>query len=85
MYKLKDLAGDPIEGTFYESELQKVIKSEDVSYRVEKYLKEGVMVKPKKCMSNGKDGQKNSIHGFQRVPWKNNKSCYDFTSPLYSR
>lgn len=39
MYKLKDLAGDPIEGTFYESELQKVIKSEDVSYRVEKILK----------------------------------------------
>lgn len=39
VYKLKDLAGDPIEGTFYESELQKVIKSEDVSYRVEKILK----------------------------------------------
>lgn len=39
VYKLKDLAGDPIKGTFYESELQKVIKSEDVSYRVEKILK----------------------------------------------
>lgn len=39
VYKLKDLAGDPIEGTSYESELQKVIKSEDVSYRVEKILK----------------------------------------------
>lgn len=39
VYKLKDLAGDPIEGTFYESDLQKVIKSEDVSYRVEKILK----------------------------------------------
>lgn len=39
VYKLKDLAGDPIECTFYESELQKVIKSEDVSYRVEKILK----------------------------------------------
>lgn len=39
VHKLKDLAGDPIEGTFYESELQKVIKSEDVSYRVEKILK----------------------------------------------
>lgn len=39
VYKLKDLAGDPIEGTFYESELHKVIKSEDVSYRVEKILK----------------------------------------------
>ncbi|XP_061191696.1 uncharacterized protein LOC133199909 [Saccostrea echinata] len=39
VYKLKDLADDPIEGTFYEPELQKVIKSEDVSYRVEKILK----------------------------------------------
>ncbi|XP_061191750.1 uncharacterized protein LOC133199990 [Saccostrea echinata] len=39
VYKVKDLADDPIEGTFYEPELQKVIKSEDVSYRVEKILK----------------------------------------------
>lgn len=39
VYKVKDWADDPIEGTFYESELQKVIKSEDVTYRVEKILK----------------------------------------------
>ncbi|XP_056002795.1 uncharacterized protein LOC130049366 [Ostrea edulis] len=39
VYKVKDLADDPIEGTFYESELQKVMKSEDVAYRVEKILK----------------------------------------------
>ena len=39
MYKIKDLADDPIEGTFYESELQKVIKSEDILYRVEKVLR----------------------------------------------
>lgn len=39
VYKLKDLADDPIAGTFYESELQKVVKSEDVSYRVEKILR----------------------------------------------
>lgn len=30
VYKLKDLADDPIEGTFYESELLKVIKSGDI-------------------------------------------------------
>lgn len=39
VYKVKDWADDPIEGTFYESELQKVVKSEDVTYRVEKILK----------------------------------------------
>ena len=39
MYKIKDLADDPIEGTFYESELQKVIKSVDILYRVEKVLR----------------------------------------------
>lgn len=38
VYKVKDLAEDPVEGTFYESELQKVIKSADVAYRVEKIL-----------------------------------------------
>lgn len=39
VYKLKDLADDPIEGTFYESELLKVIKSGDILYRVEKVLR----------------------------------------------
>ncbi|XP_061173692.1 uncharacterized protein LOC133182861 [Saccostrea echinata] len=39
VYKIKDLADDPIEGTFYESELQKVMKSGDILYRVEKVLK----------------------------------------------
>ena len=39
MYKIKDLADDPVEGTFYESELQKVIKSGDILYRVEKVLR----------------------------------------------
>lgn len=39
VYKIKDLAEDPIEGTFYESELQKVVKSGDILYRVEKVLK----------------------------------------------
>lgn len=39
VYKVRDLDDDAIEGTFYESELQKVIKTGDVLYRVEKVLK----------------------------------------------
>ena len=38
MYKLKDDAGEILEGTFYESELQKIIKNDD-AYRVEKILR----------------------------------------------
>ena len=37
VYKLKDDAGEILEGTFYEPELQKIIKNDDV-YRVEKIL-----------------------------------------------
>ena len=37
-YKLKDDAGEILDGTFYEAELQKVIKKDDV-YRVEKVLR----------------------------------------------
>jgi hypothetical protein len=37
-YGLKDLAGEEIKGKFYEPELQKVIKTDDV-YEVEKVLK----------------------------------------------
>lgn len=36
---MKDLEDDPIEGTFYESELQKVIKTGDVLHGVEKVFK----------------------------------------------
>ena len=39
VYKVKDLADDPIDGTFYESELQKIVKTGDVLYRVEKVFK----------------------------------------------
>lgn len=39
VYQVKDLDDDPIKGTFYESELQKVIKTGDVLYRIEKVLK----------------------------------------------
>ena len=38
VYKLKDDAGDILDGTFYEAELQKVIKEDDV-YRVENVLR----------------------------------------------
>ena len=36
-YKLHDYFGDPIEGTFYEYEMQRVIKFDDV-YKIEKLL-----------------------------------------------
>ncbi|XP_048775517.2 uncharacterized protein LOC130049380 [Ostrea edulis] len=39
VYKIKDLADDPIEGTFYESELQKVMKSGDILYRIDQVLR----------------------------------------------
>ena len=38
VYKLKDYDGKELKGTFYEKELQKVIKSDDV-YEVEKIIK----------------------------------------------
>ena len=38
VYKLKDYDDEELKGTFYEKELQKVIKSDDV-YKVEKILK----------------------------------------------
>ena len=38
VYKLKDDADEILDGTFYEAELQKVIKEDDV-YRVEKVLR----------------------------------------------
>ena len=38
VYKLKDYDGEEIKGTFYDKELQKVIKEDDV-YEVEKILK----------------------------------------------
>ena len=40
VYKLKDDAGEILEGTFYEPELQKIIKNDDV-YRDEKILHMG--------------------------------------------
>lgn len=39
VYQLDDLAGEHLNGTFYQQELQKVVKSDNVSYRVEKIIK----------------------------------------------
>ena len=38
VYKLKDYDGEELKGTFYEKELQKVVKCNDI-YKVEKVLK----------------------------------------------
>ena len=38
VYKLKDYGGEELEGTFYEQELQRVVKSDDL-YQVEKVLR----------------------------------------------
>ncbi len=38
VYKLKDYDGEELKGTFYDKELQKVIKHDDV-YEVEKIIK----------------------------------------------
>jgi len=38
VYKLKDDTGEILDGKFYESELQKIIKNEDV-YRVEMIIR----------------------------------------------
>ena len=39
LYRLNDFADEPIDGYFYEEELQKVTKDEDALFRVEKVLK----------------------------------------------
>ena len=38
MYKLKDYDGEVLKGTFYDKELQKVVKRDDV-YEIEKILR----------------------------------------------
>ena len=41
VYKLKDYGGEELEGTFYEQELQRVVKSNDL-FQVEKILRKRV-------------------------------------------
>jgi len=38
-YQLVDVAGEPIKGTFYEQELQKVSKSDDEHFHIDRILK----------------------------------------------
>ena len=40
VYRIKDLAGEMLEGTFYETELQEVEKKEDELYIVDEVLKQ---------------------------------------------
>lgn len=39
IYKLKDMSNDPILGTFYASELQKVNKNEETIWRIDRILR----------------------------------------------
>jgi hypothetical protein len=39
MYRVKDYANDPIDGVFYEQELQRVYVGDDTSYNIEKIVK----------------------------------------------
>lgn len=43
VYKLKDYDGEPVQGSFYEQELQKVKLSQDKVFHVEKILKQRVV------------------------------------------
>ena len=47
VYKIADYHGDELEGTFYEQELQKVIKTDSDYYRVEKVIKSRMRNKQK--------------------------------------
>ena len=39
LYRVRDLNGAPIKGSFYKEELQKVVVTSDTEYRIEKILK----------------------------------------------
>ena len=39
VYKIKDLAGEVLEGTFYTQELQKVKMDPEMEYKIEKMIK----------------------------------------------
>nr|XP_034315977.1 uncharacterized protein LOC117685641 [Crassostrea gigas] len=39
IYKIKDMMNDPIQGSFYASELQKVSKDEQIQWRTEKIIR----------------------------------------------
>jgi hypothetical protein len=39
IYTIKDVTDDAVDGTFYESELSKVIVTDETTYRIERVLK----------------------------------------------
>ncbi|XP_041350704.1 uncharacterized protein LOC121369716 [Gigantopelta aegis] len=50
LYKLKDWDGDPIEGTFYAAELQKVTENPDQLYRIQDIIKKRTRNKQKEVL-----------------------------------
>ena len=67
VYKLKDDAGEILDGTFYEPELQKIIKNDDV-YRVEKILRKRKRKGVVEYLRDEKDTKtQNLIPGFKKV------------------
>ena len=49
VYKLQDIDGENIEGTFYEPELQKIIVGKDKKFKIEKILDEKTQNRKKMC------------------------------------
>ena len=47
VHKIADYQEDELEGTFYEQELQEIIKTDSDDYRVEKVIKSGIHNKQK--------------------------------------
>ncbi|XP_041355481.1 uncharacterized protein LOC121373099 [Gigantopelta aegis] len=50
LYKLKDWGGDPIEGTFYAAELQKVTENPDQLYHIQDIIKKRTRNKQKEVL-----------------------------------
>jgi transposase InsO family protein len=66
LYKLNDWSGEPIEGTFYSVELQKVVEDPDQEYRIQDIVKKELVKRKRKLWLNGYIGLKSTIHGFLR-------------------
>ena len=60
-YKIRELDDTPLQGTFYEQDLQKVYMDDDAMFRIEKVLKR----QKGKRWSNGKGGPISTTVGWQ--------------------